>query len=123
MDDVTPMRFRGFDNSVQHSIGAVELEWAIDKHRVAFVAHVVPGNAGLLLSRPDLRALGAILDLEKDKMHLTALNCDVEMRETPAGHCEIDLLGRPADQRPSRPKGQRVGESTVRVLEDAPSFQ
>ena len=48
ISEVRPVRFRGFDDSVQLSQGAVELEWDLGGETVRFVAHVVPGNSGLL---------------------------------------------------------------------------
>ena len=37
---------------------------------IRFVANVVPSNLGLLLSRSDLKALGATIDLKHDQLHL-----------------------------------------------------
>ena len=48
------VKFRGFDDSTQHSQGAEELEWDLGDKIIRFVAHVIPGNSGLLLSRSDL---------------------------------------------------------------------
>ncbi|CAK0911130.1 unnamed protein product, partial [Prorocentrum cordatum] len=44
LKDVRPMRFRGLDNGVQESIGAVELDWAIKNYIVTFAVYVVPGH-------------------------------------------------------------------------------
>ena len=49
-----PSEVTGFDDSTQHSQGAIELEWDLAEKIIRFVAHVVPGNSGLLLSRSDL---------------------------------------------------------------------
>ena len=49
LSDVRPVKFRGFDDSTQHSQEAVELEFDLEETVIRFVAHVVPGNSGLLL--------------------------------------------------------------------------
>ena len=50
-----PCEVQGFGDSTQHAQGAVELEWDEGKKVIRFVAHVVLGNSGLLLSRCDER--------------------------------------------------------------------
>ena len=80
------MRFRGFDDSVQRSTGAVELEWTVADCKATFVAHVVPGNAGLLLNRPDLKSHRGSSRLGADTLHLAKLDRTVELKETKAGH-------------------------------------
>ena len=52
-----------------------------------FVAHVVPGKLELLLSRSDLKALGAMIDLRSDQLHLENLRTTLKLSTTPAGHC------------------------------------
>ncbi|CAK0862474.1 unnamed protein product [Prorocentrum cordatum] len=94
LKDAKPMRFRGFDNSVQESVGAVELDWEIKNFIVTFVVYVVPGSAGFLMSKPDMKALGAALDLETDSLYLKRLGLTIPMSETVAGHYEIDFLNR-----------------------------
>ena len=54
---------------------------------IHFVAHVVPGNSGLLLGRSDLEALGVTIGLRTDHLHVT-----LKLSTTPAGHHEIDLV-------------------------------
>ena len=61
------MKFRGFDDSTQHSQGAVELEWDSGDKMIRFAAHVVLGNSGLLLTRSGMKALGATIDLRNDQ--------------------------------------------------------
>ena len=107
--DVKPMRFRGFDNSVQESAGAVELDWVIKNYIVTFVVYVVPGSAGFLMSKPDLKALGAAIDLETDSMYLKRLDIKIPLNETVAGHYEIDFLNREKRTR------RQMHESAVRV--------
>ena len=52
----------------QHSQEAAGLEWDLGEDN-PHVAHVVPGNSGLL-SRSELKALGATVDLKNDHFHL-----------------------------------------------------
>ena len=113
LKDVKPMRFRGFDNSVQQSIGAVELDWTIKDYLVTFVVYVVPGSAGFLMSKPDLKALGAVINLETDSMYLKRLNVTIPLNETVAGYYEIDFLNRPKRTR------RQVHASAVRVQSEA----
>ena len=90
------VKFRVFDYCTQHSQGAVELEWDVGEKVIRFVAHVVPGNSGLLLSRSDLEALEATIDLRNDKMHFENPRTTLKLSATPAGHYEVDLLTRDA---------------------------
>ena len=110
--DAKRQRFRGFDDSLQESMGAVELPWRLKNKIITFIVHVVPGNSGLLLSRPDLKSLGARMDLARDELYLKELDETVPMMETPAGHYEIDLLGR-GDAVKAKP----AFPSTVRIAE------
>ncbi|CAK0804773.1 unnamed protein product [Prorocentrum cordatum] len=89
LKDVRPMRFRGFDDGVQVSIGAVELYWVVWVCRVTFGVHVVP--AGFLMSKPDLKAQGAAIDRETDSMCLKRFHMPMPLKETAAGRCEIIL--------------------------------
>ena len=87
------MEVQGFDDSTQHPQGAVELEWDEGEKVIRFVAHVVLGNSGMLLSRSDLEALGATIDLlRNEQMHLENPRTTLELSATPAGHFEVDLL-------------------------------
>ena len=88
LSTVSPMKFRRFDDSTQHSQGAVELRWDLGEKVIRFVAHAVLGNSGLLLGRSDLNALGATIDLSNDLMHLV----NQKLFTTPAGHFEVGLL-------------------------------
>ena len=82
LSNVCPVKLRGIDGSTQHSDGT------------RFVAHIVLRNSGLLLSRSDLKALGATIDLRSEQMHLENLRVTLKLFTTPAGHDEIDLLNR-----------------------------
>ena len=55
LSNVRHVKFKGFDDSTQHSQEAVALEWGLGDKITRFVARVVPGNSGLLLSRWPLR--------------------------------------------------------------------
>ena len=55
---------------------------------IRFVAHVVPGNPGLLLSRSDFKALRATVDVRNDQMHLE----NPDTLTTRAGHNEVKVL-------------------------------
>ena len=87
LPNVRQVKFRGF--ITQHSQGTVELEW---DEAIHFVAHVVPGTVGLLLSRSD--ALGATIDLKTDHLHLESPRATLKLSTTPAGHYDIDFLKR-----------------------------
>ena len=75
----------------------MELEWDLGEKINRFVAHVVPGNSGLLLSRSDLKALGATIDLKNDQLHMENPRTTLKLPTTPAGHREIDLLNRTSE--------------------------
>ena len=61
------------------------LEWDLEEKVVPFVAHVVPGNSALLMSRSDLKEL---------QLHLDNPRTTLNVSTTSAGHYEIDLLNR-----------------------------
>ena len=107
-------KFRGLDDSTQHPQGAVELEWDVGDTVIRFVAHVVLGNSGLLLSRCDLEALGATIDLRNDQMHLENPRTTLKLSVTPAGHFEVDLLNMTRDAAEMDSLDESLG-STVKV--------
>ena len=107
-------KFRGLDVSTQHPQGAVELEWDVGDKVIRFVAQVVLGNSGLLLSRSDLEALGATIDLRNDQMHLENPRTTLKLSVTPAGHYEVDLLNLTRDAAGVDSLGKSPG-STVKV--------
>ena len=47
LSNVRPVKFRGFDDSTQHSQGAVELGRDLGEKMIRFVTNVVPGNSEL----------------------------------------------------------------------------
>lgn len=109
-----PVRFKGFDDNVQTSIGAVELEWKVDDKAIIFEVHVVPGDVGLLLSRPVQKALGSRIDLDTDEMYLKRTDKTVEMNVTPAGHYEVDNQN---SRRKSRGKAQTAPSNELRIVD------
>ena len=96
LSNVRLKKIRRFDDSSQHSQGAVELDGDLEEKMIRFVAHVFPGNSGLLLSRADLKALGATIELKNDQLHLENPRTTLKLSTTPAGHYEIDLLKPPS---------------------------
>ena len=97
LSHVRPVKFREFDDSTQHSQGAVEMECDVGGKVIRFVAHVVLGNSRLLLSRSDLKAVGATIDLRNDQLHLENPWTPLKLSTASAGHYEVDLLNRTRD--------------------------
>ena len=77
----------------------MELEWDLGEEIIRFVAHVVPRNSGLLLSRSALKALRATIDLRNDQLHLENPGALLKLSTTPAGHYETDLVTEPVEWR------------------------
>ena len=100
-------KFRGLRDSTQHPQGAVELEWDVGDKVIRFVA-------ALLLSRSDLEALGATIDLRNDQMHLENPRTTLKLSATPAGHFEVDLLNLTRDAASVDSLDKSLG-STVKV--------
>ena len=69
---------KGCDDSTQQSHGAVEIKRRVGRKLNRFVAPVVPGNSGLLLSRPDVKGLGAKINHLNDQLHLSNLDVTFE---------------------------------------------
>lgn len=116
---VPPVRFKGFDDNVQTSVGAVELEWRLDDKMIIFEVHVVPGDVGLLLSKPIVKALGTQIDLESDEMYLKRVGENVQMTVTPAGHYEVDLRN---PRRRSSAKEDIYDEKILKIVNVQQSF-
>ena len=77
----------------------------MDDKVISFITHVVPGNSGLLLSKRDMKDLGAVIDMGRNKMYLERIGKTVSLSETAAGHYELDLQGVPGPTRKVRPQG------------------
>ena len=100
----------------------IELDWPVKGYRVTRTAHAVPGAAGFLMSKPDLKALGAAINLETDSMYLKRLDMTMPLNETAAGNYEIDFLNREKGvQRQTRASEARVQSVAGRGA--APTFQ
>ena len=54
---------------------------------------MVPGRAGLLLSKPLLKRLGCTLDMESDELVFRRLGIRVQLQTTQGGHYEVRLDG------------------------------
>eukprot|EP00959_Pyramimonas_sp_CCMP1952_P435204 9112743-Pyramimonas_sp.AAC.1 len=52
---------------------------------------VVPGWTPLLVSKPMLKALGAVLDMERDEIRLTSNNVAVLLKVAASGHYQLNL--------------------------------
>ena len=85
-----PGKVHGIRRQRSASQGVVELGW--DLGNKIIVAHVVPGNLGLLLSRSDPKPVGATTDLNNDPLQLESPRTTLEVSTTPAGHYENDFL-------------------------------
>ena len=79
--------------STRHSQRAVELEWDVGEKIIRFLAHVAPGNSGLL-SRSDLKALGATINPTNNRLHLENPRTTLNSPRLPTDYYEIDLLNR-----------------------------
>eukprot|EP00959_Pyramimonas_sp_CCMP1952_P220868 4618113-Pyramimonas_sp.AAC.1 len=53
---------------------------------------VVPGWTPLLVSKPMLKAPGAILDMERDEIIFTRINVAVPLKVAASGHCQLILF-------------------------------
>ena len=79
------------------------------------MAHVVPVNSGLLLSRSEVKALGATIDLGNDQMHLENPRTTLKLSTTSAGRYEVDLLN-PTREAAGVDSLDKIPGSTVKVL-------
>ena len=73
------------------SIGVAELECDISGKTVLLRAHVAPGTAPLLMSKPTLKSLGARIDLTSGSLGLSALGVTAPLRTEASGHYQLDL--------------------------------
>ena len=87
------MVFRGFNGATQESIGKCVLPWKIGGHVEMIDLHVVPGAAGLLLSKPLLKNMRCVLDLEKDELYVGVADARVKLLTARGGHYEVPLDG------------------------------
>lgn len=89
----SPRRFKGFTGESVMSKGSVMLPWNMGSHRPVIKVHVVPGSAGLLLSKRQLKEFGAVIDMSNDVLKLKQFGVDIPMVETIGEHYSVDLTG------------------------------
>ena len=95
-------------------LNAGELEWRMGGKTIHFGAHVAAGTSGL--SRPDLKAPSAQIDLQFGQLHLSSLHVTLNLATTPAGDYQMILLDRPRAL--SKSNSERdVQSSKVKVSE------
>ena len=73
----------------------MELPVGIGGRRGSLLASVLDGKAEeapLLISKPALRSLGAVLDFENSVLQLKKIGTDVKLEEGPTGHYLLDLF-------------------------------
>ncbi|CAK0790522.1 unnamed protein product [Prorocentrum cordatum] len=92
-EDHKVVTFKGFSGDEQHSIGICKIPWRLGDHIEMVDVYVVPGKAGLLLSKPLLKKLGCTLDMEKDELAFQKLGVRVLLQTTRGGHYEVLLDG------------------------------
>ena len=87
--------FRFGNGTIETSKQSVELPVGIGGRRGSLHASVLDGKAEeapLLVSKPALRSLGAVLDFENSVLQLKRIGTDVELKEGPTGHYLLDLF-------------------------------
>ena len=86
----------------------------------AQAAHVAAGNSGL--SRSDLKASSAQIDLQFGQLHLSSLHVTPNLATTPAGDYQMILLDRPRALSMSNSEGDvQSSKVSVSKLSDDPS--
>ena len=80
LPDISPVKFKGFGHSTQPR----------GNLNGAQAAHVAAGNSGL--SRSDLKAPSAQIDLQFGQLHLSSLRVTPNLATTPAGDYQMILL-------------------------------
>ena len=87
---------------------------------------IIAGDAPLLISKPFLQPLGAVLNLEQGQVTFNELGVTLNLEESATGHFVIDLISGCADSITDETKGENAGGSgkcsrnaSVEVSEDA----
>jgi hypothetical protein len=88
-----PRRFKGFTGEGVMSKGCVMIPWVMGDQVREIKVHVVPGPAGLLLSKRQLKEFGAVIDMGTDTLMLNNLGVVLPMSETVGEHYSVDLTG------------------------------
>eukprot|EP00959_Pyramimonas_sp_CCMP1952_P406555 8520914-Pyramimonas_sp.AAC.1 len=73
------------------SIYSVEMQCRVGGRMLLLRLCVVPGWTPLLASKPMLKALGAILDMERDEIRFTRINVAVPLKVAASGHYQLNL--------------------------------
>jgi hypothetical protein len=90
--DHSPMKFRYGNGQCDTSTATVEVPWVIGQRRAVLQVHVVPGDVPFLISKPMLKALGAIIDTTNNTLKLSKINETVKMEESENGHYQVDIV-------------------------------
>jgi hypothetical protein len=128
ISDAPTVKFKAYDGKVRKSNKACWITWHLRRasKRIRIMTYVIDGDAGLLISKPILKMLGAHLDMESDKLHLAKLNITVPLREAAgSGHYEIDLMDK-YQAEDLKKETMQLDERRLRIEEDSsekPSFQ
>ena len=91
--------FRFGNDTTEASKQSVQLPVGIGGRRGSLQVSVLDGKAKeapLLISKPALRTLGAVLDFENSALQLKRIGTDVKLKEGPTGHYLLDLFQFPA---------------------------
>lgn len=92
IEKFTPTKFKYGNEEVNTSTGLWVIPWKIGSKRLLIRAHSVPGKTPFLLSKPMLKALGAIVDTVSDTLELTAIKEKVRMAEARSGHYVVNIV-------------------------------
>ncbi|CAE8643680.1 unnamed protein product, partial [Polarella glacialis] len=93
--DPKPITFKYGNGSSDVSVGRVQLPCWIGGHRVNLRLHVVPGEVPLLLSKAFFKAMGSILDLNRNVIIMETAGVTTKLIEAGSGHYQINLLEKP----------------------------
>ena len=73
------------------SIYNVEIQCRIGGKILVLRLCVVPGQTPLLVSKPMLKALGAVLDMERDEIRFTRISVTAPLKVASSGHYQLNL--------------------------------
>ncbi|CAE8638132.1 unnamed protein product [Polarella glacialis] len=93
--DPKPITFKYGNGSSDVSVGRVQLPCWIGGRRVNLRLHVVPGEVPLLLSKAFFKAMGSILDLNRNVIIMETAGVTTKLIEAGSGHYQINLLEKP----------------------------
>ena len=87
--------FRFGNDTTEASKQSAQLPVGIGGKRGSLRVSVLDGKADeapLLISKPALRSLGAVLDFENSVLQLKRIGADIKLKEGPTGHYLLDLF-------------------------------